>query len=389
MKILSFPDFFVPLSAGILQEFETIRYLLEREYSARIFVVGGAVRDRLLGRNVVDLDLEVYGLDPETFAGAMERLGAKGVGKSFYVYKYGAIDIALPRREYKTGKGHRGFAVEPEEDPREASRRRDFTVNALMYDLQNAEILDYWGGLEDVAARRLRCVDPGSFVEDSLRVLRAMRFAAQLGFRVEEASCRLCRKIPLDDLPGARIFGEFERMFRSRYWERGLYELLNLEIASRLWGEGRRRELLLPAAKEMIRYRPFVLPELYDYTFLAIYGQHTTVPMGKILEAIDAPNRYRRRLERLPKIPETLMPSFVAALARKEGVRASVLGYHPEIRRIAKRLEIWDRPLDLGLTPQELMDRGVRGKALGEELDRLYAEKIKELDFGIDKKEHR
>jgi tRNA nucleotidyltransferase (CCA-adding enzyme) len=249
-----------------------------------------------------------------------------------------------------------------------------------MYDLQNAKILDHWGGLEDLKARRLRCVDPGSFIEDSLRVLRAMRFAAQLGFRVEEGTCRLCREIPLDDLPGARIFGEFERMFRSRFWERGLYELLNLGIASRLWGEKRKLELLLPAAKEMIRYRPFILPELYDYTFLAIYGQHTSVPMERILDTIDAPNRYRRRLERLPKIPETITPSFVAALARKEGVRASVLGYHPVIRRMAKKLGVWDRPLDLGVTPQELMDRGFRGKALGEELDRLYRLHLQEID---------
>ena len=137
----------------------------------------------------------------------------------------------------------------------------------------------------------------------------------------------------------------------------------------------------------MIRYRPFSPPELYDYTFLAIYGEHSEIPMKRILDAIDAPNRYRRHLENLPKIPEKISPSFVAALARKEGVSASVLGYHPVIRRTAKKLGVWDRPLDLGVTPLKLMDRGFRGKALGEELDRLYREKIKELDAGISGKE--
>ena len=383
MKTFPFPDFFASFSAGIIQEFETIRDLLEREYSARIFVVGGAVRDRLLGRSVVDLDLEIYGLDPETFVEAMDRLGAKGVGKSFFVYKYGAIDIALPRRERKTGKGHRGFVVEPEEDPREASRRRDFTVNALMYDLQNAEILDYWGGLEDVAARRLRCVDPGSFVEDSLRVLRAMRFSAQLGFRVEETTCRLCRSIPLDDLPGSRIFGEFERMFRSEDWARGLFELLRLEIAKRLWGEPGGRELLIGAAREMIRYRSQLETQFADYVFLAIYGQYSAVSMSTILDAIEAPGRYRRMLEKLPKIPSDLSPSFVGALAGREGVRASVLGYHPAIRNLAEHLAIWDRPLDFGVTPKLLMEKGFHGQALGAELERLKRLKLRELDRKI------
>jgi tRNA nucleotidyltransferase (CCA-adding enzyme) len=380
MKSLSFSDFFVPFSSGILQELERIRRLLEGEYSARIFVVGGAVRDRLLGRSVVDLDLEIYGLDPGTFAEAMERLGAKGVGKSFYVYKYGAIDIALPRRERKTGIGHRGFSVEPATDPREASRRRDFTINALMYELQSARILDHWGGLEDLESRRLRCVDPESFVEDSLRVLRAMRFAVQLGFRVEEATCRLCREIPLDDLPGARIFGEFERMFLSPFLARGLHALFVLGIARRLWGEREEERIFVPAARDLIRYAPDVPETLRPYFFTAVYRQYSRVPMERVLEAIDAPNRYRRMLEALPEIPERIFPSFVAGLAEKEGVAASALGYHPMIRRLAEKLGVWEEPFGIGVTPAELMERGFAGKALGEELRRIRGKKLAELD---------
>ena len=380
MKTLSFPDFFRPFPSSLLQELDEIRKLLEDEYSASLFVVGGAVRDRLLGRAVTDLDLETYGLDPEKFDEAMGKLGAKGVGKSFFVYKYGEIDIALPRRERKTGIGHRAFFVEPEEDPAEASRRRDFTVNALMYDLSEERILDYWGGLEDLELRRLRCVDSRSFVEDSLRVLRAMRFAAQLDFRVEEETCRLCREIPLDDLPGARIFGEFERMFRSQHWGRGFYELLDLEIALRLWKEEGRRELFFSTVREMIRCRSLAVPELRDYTFLAIYGQHSKVPMTKILDAIDAPNRYRKQLERLPKIPEKCAPSFVGSLARKEGVKASVLGAYPEIRGLARKIGVWEKPLESGVTPTELMARGFQGEALGEELERHFRRKCRELD---------
>jgi len=379
MKTLFFPDFFSPFPPGILQELDTIRLLLE-EYAASLFVVGGAVRDRLLGRAVTDLDLEIYGLGPERFAEAMRRLGAVGVGKSFYVYKYGAIDIALPRKERKTGVGHRGFSVEPATNRREASRRRDFTVNALMYDMKERKILDYWDGLEDLEARRLRCVDPGSFVEDSLRVLRAMRFAAQLDFRVEEETCRLCRGIALDDLPGARIFGEFERMFLAPFPARGLQAMLLLKIARRLWGEEEEKQLFFPAARDLIRYAPFVPDTLRPYFLLAVYRRYSRVPTGRVLEAIDAPKHYRRILETLPEIPSEISPSFVAGLAGKEGVAASPLAYHPEIRRQAENLGVWGKPFDIGVTPAELMRRGFSGRALGEELERIRKEKLKNLD---------
>jgi tRNA nucleotidyltransferase (CCA-adding enzyme) len=328
---------------------------------------------------VTDLDLEVYGLDPKRFDAAMGELGAAGVGRSFIVYKYGGLDIALPRREHKTGPGHRGFTVEPAEDPREASRRRDFTVNALMYDPAAGEILDYWGGLEDLERRRLRRVDPAHFAEDSLRVLRAMRFAAQLGFKVEEETCRLCRSLSLEDLPGSRIFGEFERMFRADAPARGLQALLELGIAGRLWGEKGGPLLLRAAGRDMIRYRAEVPPMQRDFFFLAVYGQHTAVPMTRILEAIDAPRRYRRALEELPKLPATLTPEFVGALAEREGVRASPLAYHPLLRRLARKIGVWDRPLVLAATPRELLTRGFRGAALGQELARLRRERLRQL----------
>ncbi len=145
----------------------------------KLYLVGGAVRDMVMGREIYDLDIECFGIDPESFDAAMHRLGAKGVGKSFFVYKYGHLDIALPRIERKVGEGHRGFAVELAKDTKEASRRRDFTMNALMLDLQSGEIVDHWGGLKDIQKRLIRVVDPKKFTEDSLRVLRAMRSDAR------------------------------------------------------------------------------------------------------------------------------------------------------------------------------------------------------------------
>jgi tRNA nucleotidyltransferase (CCA-adding enzyme) len=373
-------DFLAPVPEPIRQALNAVRHFLRHEYGARCRIVGGAVRDRLLGRPVEDLDLEVYGMEPEPFAEAMERLGADGVGKSFFVYKLGHLDIALPRVERKVGRGHRGFAVEPARDEREASRRRDFTVNALLYDPEEERILDYWGGLEDLRDRRLRCVDPATFVEDSLRVLRGMQFAARLGFRVEEETCRLCRGIDLSDLPGARIFGEFEKMFYGAWPHYGLYALESLGISRRLWGAGLSRKGFTAAARKMARWRD-AAPELFvPYGFLTIYRQYAGVSMEKILEAIDAPNRYRRSLERLEKLPERLSPSFVAGLALKEGVRGHPYRIAPELREMAKELGVWERPFDPGVSPRELMERGMRGRALGAELERVRREALERLD---------
>jgi tRNA nucleotidyltransferase (CCA-adding enzyme) len=270
--------------------------------------------------------------------------------------------------------------VAPARDEREASRRRDFTVNALLYDPEEERILDYWGGLEDLRLRRLRCVDPATFVEDSLRVLRGMQFAARLGFRVEEGTCRLCRGIELSDLPGARIFGEFDKMFHGAWPHDGLYALESLGISERLWGTGLSRREFVAAARRMARWRA-VAPELFvPYGFLTVYRQFSGVPMERILEAIDAPNRYRRALERLEKLPERLSPSFVAGLAFREGISRHPYRAVPELRHMAQELGVWERPFDPGVSPRELMEEGFEGRELGEELARRRGEALGRLD---------
>jgi tRNA nucleotidyltransferase (CCA-adding enzyme) len=147
------------------------------------------------------------------------------VGESFAVYRVApstaraaeaipALDVSLPRRDSKVGAGHRGFEVtgDPDLPFSEATRRRDFTVNAMLYDPLTGELMDLWGGSRDLEARILRAVDPATFVEDSLRVLRAVQFAARLEFGIEEATADLCRGMALDDLPAERVWGEIEKL---------------------------------------------------------------------------------------------------------------------------------------------------------------------------------
>jgi tRNA nucleotidyltransferase (CCA-adding enzyme) len=186
-----------------------------RNAGGRALCVGGFVRDRLLGRTSKDLDMEVFGIPAGALPPLLATLGrVEPVGQAFPVYKLGAIDVALPRRESKTGRGHKGFTVEgdPSMTFEEAARRRDFTINAIGWDPLTDEYLDPFQGRKDLELRVLRVCDPGTFADDSLRVLRALQFAARFDLTVDPETARICASTPLDDLPAERIWGEFEKL---------------------------------------------------------------------------------------------------------------------------------------------------------------------------------
>jgi len=186
-----------------------------REAGGRALCVGGFVRDRLLNRPSKDLDIEVLGIPQEQLLALLRSLGrVEPVGQAFPVYKLGAIDVALPRRESKTGRGHKGFSVEGDHSMsfEDAARRRDFTINAIGWDPLTGEYLDPFSGRDDLAHRLLRVVDPRTFADDSLRVLRAVQFAARFELTIDSETARICSTVPLDDLPAERIWGEFEKL---------------------------------------------------------------------------------------------------------------------------------------------------------------------------------
>ena len=159
--------------------------------------------------------MEVFGIAQEALLALLRTLGrVDPVGQAFPVYKIGGVDVALPRRESKTGRGHKGFAVEgdPSMSFDEAARRRDFTINAIAWDPLTGEYLDPFGGRADLERRLLKVVDPATFADDSLRVLRALQFAARFDLTVDPATAALCASIPLNDLPAECIWGEFEKL---------------------------------------------------------------------------------------------------------------------------------------------------------------------------------
>lgn len=208
----------------------------------RAMLVGGCVRDKLMGIDPQDFDLEVYGVEPVKLREILDGFGrVDAVGEVFTVYKLGQdLDVSIPRRERKTGRGHRGFVIEgdPEMSFEEASRRRDFTVNAILENPLTGEIVDPFDGRGDIRRKLLRMVSRETFPEDSLRVLRAAQFAARLEFDVEAETAEVCRSIDLSDLPHERVWGEFEKMLlQAKMPSIGLELFYDLRIAEQLFPE--------------------------------------------------------------------------------------------------------------------------------------------------------
>ena len=187
-----------------------------RDAGGRALLVGGCVRDLLMSSEPKDWDVEVYGVEPARLRALLDEFGPLNVvGEAFTVYKLGPdLDVSLPRRERKLGRGHRAFVIEgdPSMTFEDAARRRDFTVNAILQDPLTGEIIDPFAGQEDIKSKTLRAVSAATFAEDSLRVLRAAQLAARFQFDIKPETVALCRTIDLSDLPAERIWGEMEKL---------------------------------------------------------------------------------------------------------------------------------------------------------------------------------
>ena len=188
-----------------------------REAGGRAIVVGGWVRDHLLGVRSKDVDVEVHGLDPDRLESLLADFGnVHAVGRAFGVFRVGGIDVdfSLPRRDSKRGPGHRGFDVTPEPmlGFAEAARRRDLTVNSIGLDPLTGEVLDPHGGRRDLERRVLRATDPERFPEDPLRGLRVAQLSARLEMAPDEQLVALCQALDLGELSGERVFDEIVKL---------------------------------------------------------------------------------------------------------------------------------------------------------------------------------
>lgn len=180
------------------------------------YYIGGYVRDKLRQKDNKDIDIEIHGIYPKQLEKILDDLGERiAIGESFGIYNLRGyeIDIAMPRKEENRGTGHKDFdvCVDPFIGTYKAAMRRDFTMNALMEDVLTGEIVDHFGGVNDIKSGMIRHINDETFAEDPLRVLRAAQFAARFNYSIADETIALCSRMKLTALPKERIMGELEK----------------------------------------------------------------------------------------------------------------------------------------------------------------------------------
>lgn len=189
---------------------------LVSEQGGTAYYVGGYVRDKIRRMENKDIDIEVHGIYPRQLESILNSLGERiSIGESFGIYnlKGYSIDIAMPRKEDNRGDGHKDFdiCVDPFIGTYKAALRRDFTFNALLKNILTGEIIDHFGGVEDLQNGIIRHINDSTFAEDPLRVLRAAQFAARFNYTIADETVELCRQMDLSSLSKERVIGELEK----------------------------------------------------------------------------------------------------------------------------------------------------------------------------------
>ncbi len=373
---------FLEYNGGLMRfTYKKIKIIAREIQSAggRALIVGGAVRDEVIGIKSKDFDIEVYGMDALKLEKILKGINMgelNAVGRQFGVFKLGDLDISIPRKDSKISEGHRGFVVEgdPTMSVEEAAKRRDLTINSMAKDPITGEVFDPFNGKRDIEQRVLRATDSEHFVEDPLRVLRLMQFSGRFNFSVEEETQGLARSMQgqLHELPKARITEEWKKLLLKS--ERpsvglrvardlGIFEALHPEINAligvhqeRDWHpEGDVFEHTMQAVDEAARIaRRERLSESRQLIIIfgALvhdFGKATTTEFkdGRIRshghqEAGEEPARsFLRRLEFgkeleehiVPLVRDHLTPRFLYKEAKKKNINLE-----RSIRRLAKRL---------------------------------------------------
>ena len=324
------------------------------EAGGSTYYVGGYVRDKLLGIDNKDIDIEIHGISPEKLADILDSLGKRTeMGASFGIYGLRGydLDIAMPRKEEATGRGHKDFAVyvDPYLGTYKAALRRDFTMNALMQDVLTGKVVDHFGGVADLHKGVLRHVNSKTFVEDPLRVLRAAQFAARFDCTLAPETVSIARTMDLSTLASERIFGELEKA------------LLKAERPSVFFREMSRMEqmtLWFPEVEQLkgIGQNPLYHPEgdVYIHSMqvldrAALYREQAKDPVGFMLSAlvhdfgkITATRTTEKGIQAIGHETEglPLVETFIRRLTNEAGLRKYVLNMtrlHMRPNRLAAR----------------------------------------------------
>ena len=357
----------------------------------RAYYVGGFVRDALRGQESKDVDVEVHGVPAPKLEAILDTLGERTqMGASFGVYglKHYDIDIAMPRKEEATGRGHRDFAVftDPYLGTRKAALRRDFTVNALMEDVLTGEILDPFGGREDLEKGILRHVNDASFGEDPLRVLRGAQFAARFGFTVAPETVALCKTMDLTALPGERVWGELQKALLKAPKPSIFFETLREMDQLKTWFP--EVEALIGVPQEP-RFHPE--GDVWNHTMQVLdqaakLRDQAKNPLGLMLSALchdfgkpettqEVDGRIRSLYHEKAGVP--LAKAFLSRITREKALRgfvANMVLLHMRPNQLAAQnsgAKAYNKLFDESLCPEDLLLLS-KADALGCAVDRDY-----------------
>ncbi|WP_103596658.1 CCA tRNA nucleotidyltransferase [Campylobacter concisus] len=333
-------------------------------FSKRVYLVGGCVRDALLGREIYDYDIEVYDIEPLKFDELMAAIRASGVGKSYFIYKYKNYDLGLPRSESKTGNSHKDFAVSYINDPALASLRRDFTVNAMMMNIFNGEILDFHGGKKDLESKTLRHIDSEKFKEDPLRVLRGVQFSARLDFSIDDDTLELMKTLDLAHLSKDRINTELIKFFRSEHLEKGAFYLFKLSLFKEIFGmQIHKNDEFLAELKSA---RNFVDDErLFLYM---LFGKFE-LDAKEILEKMRLSKSYFSILKE-PFFKAMPSDRELLEIALNMPIKSWLGAYNKERIERAKKLGIYERKFEPKIDVREILAAGFKNEMIAAEIKR-------------------
>ena len=339
-------------------------------FTSRVYLVGGCVRDTFLGREIYDYDIEVYDIEPTKFNELMARIGASGVGKSYFIYKYKNYDIGLPRSESKTGNSHKDFAVSYINDPKTASLRRDFTINAMMMNIFNGEILDFYGGKQDLANKTLRHIDSEKFKEDPLRVLRGVQFSARLGFSIADETIALMKSLSLEHLSRDRINTELIKFFRAKYLEKGAYYLFELGLFKEIFG----MQISMDDGflSDLKSAREFVDDERL---FLYLLFGKFELDANEILEKMRLSKSYFSILKQ-PYFKDMPSDKELMQIALNMPIKSWLGAYNKERIERAKKLGIYEMKFDTKVDVAEILSAGFKNEEIAKEIKRRQELKI-------------
>ena len=362
------------LDPSLQAQIQEIKDLLA-PHTKRIYLVGGIVRDLLRGEtNPKDTDIEIYDIDERRFDALMQRLGAKSVGKKFFVYKYKDLDLALARKETKVANKHNGFRVEIEKSEEIACARRDFRMNAVMIHLFSNELVDIYDGARDIKLQQISIIQEDRFIEDSLRVLRAVQFSARFGYKIAQSSLAIMQNIDLDNISKSRIFDEFEKLFNAKYLHFGWHYLVKLGVLEKLFGIRVTCEQYIKIFKILKKYSSHFDKTKYHYYFLYILSTQLGV-RKKLFGSKVFSGEYIKNIRKQKKIPRKITHTFLFALSLKHPLKNWLGSYRQDIANEAKKLDVYEESYKPKESIQGIIAQGYEKVEIKKEyLKRAYLE---------------